>query len=46
MFYLPTTDHCTELMIIYEEALPEDSGIPVKPARDGGVRDDAAPRIA
>jgi hypothetical protein len=47
MFYLPTTDHRTELMIIYGEALPEDSRIPVKPARDGGVRlDDAAPEAA
>jgi hypothetical protein len=44
MFYLPTPDHRTELMIIYGEALPEDSKIPVKPARDEGVRlDDAAP---
>jgi hypothetical protein len=34
-------------MIIYGEALPEDSRILVKPARDGGVRlDDAAPEAA
>ena len=47
MFYLPTTDHRTELMTIYGEALPEDSRIPVKPARDGGVRlDEAAPEAA
>jgi hypothetical protein len=34
-------------MIIYGEAVPEDSRIPIKPARDGGVRlDDAAPEAA
>jgi hypothetical protein len=34
MFYLPTPDRRTELMIIYGEALPEDSAVPV---REGGV---------
>ena len=30
MFHLPTPDHRSELMIIYGEALPEDSKIPVR----------------
>jgi len=30
MFYLPTPDHRTELMIIYGEAVPKDSKIPVR----------------
>lgn len=30
MFHLPTPDHRSELMIIYGEALPEDSTIPVR----------------
>lgn len=34
MFYLPSADHRTELMIIYGEALPKNSSIPV---REGGV---------
>ena len=34
MFHLPTMDRRTELMIIYGEALPDDSAVPV---RDGGV---------
>ena len=34
MFHLPTPDQRTELMIIYGEALPEDSPVPVRP---GGV---------
>jgi hypothetical protein len=34
MFHLPTSDRRTELMIIYGEALPEHSEIPV---RKGGV---------
>jgi hypothetical protein len=33
MFHLPTADHRTELMIIYGEALPEDSAVPVR--KDG-----------
>jgi hypothetical protein len=44
MFHLPTPDHRTELMIIYGEALPEGSPIPV---RDGGVvLDQEAPASA
>ena len=34
MFHLPSADHRTELMIIYGEALPQYSGVPV---RQGGV---------
>jgi hypothetical protein len=34
MFHLPTPDRRTELMIIYGEALPEGSVVPV---REGGV---------
>lgn len=34
MFHLPTSDRRTELMIIYGEALPENSKVPV---REGGV---------
>src|SRR5579862_716153 len=34
MFYLPTRDRRTELMIIYGEALPDDSTVPV---HEGGV---------
>ena len=30
MFHLPTRDHRTELMIIYGEALPEDSKVPLR----------------
>lgn len=44
MFHLPTADRRTELMIIYGEALPEDSKIP---ASDDGVHlDDASPESA
>lgn len=35
MFYLPTMDRRTELMIIYGEALPDDSTVPVS---EGGVQ--------
>jgi hypothetical protein len=35
MFHLPTRDRRTELMIIYGEALPERSAVPV---REGGVQ--------
>ena len=35
MFHLPTPDRRTELMIIYGEALPEGSAVPV---REGGVQ--------
>lgn len=37
MIYLPTSDHRTELMIIYGEAVAENSSIPFKPAKDEGV---------
>lgn len=30
MFHLPTPDHRTELMIIYGEALPEDTRVPLR----------------
>jgi hypothetical protein len=44
MFYLPTPDRRTELMIIYGEALPQESAIPV---RTGGVElDKEAPDAA
>ncbi len=44
MFHLPTPDRRTELMIIYGEALPENSPIPVK---NGGVElDEEAPAVA
>ena len=44
MFHLPTFDRRTELMIIYGEALPEGSDVPV---REGGVvLDDEAPASA
>jgi hypothetical protein len=35
MFYLPTPDRRTELMVIYGEALPDDSKVPM---REGGVQ--------
>lgn len=34
MFHLPSADHRTELMIIYGEALPQDTDVPL---RDGGI---------
>lgn len=44
MFHLPTPDRRTELMIIYGEALPENSTVPV---RNGGVElDSEAPATA
>jgi hypothetical protein len=44
MFYLPTPDRRTELMIIYGEALSQDSRVPVS---DDGVRlDEASPESA
>lgn len=47
MFYLPTPDHRTELMIIYGEALPEDSKVPLNASKDEGVLlDEAAPQVA
>lgn len=45
MFHLPTPDRRTELMIIYGEALPEGSAIPVR--KDGGIElDKEAPNLA
>ena len=44
MFYFPTPDHRTELMIMYGEALTEASNIPVAP--EGITLDTAAPEIA
>jgi hypothetical protein len=35
MFHLPSADHRTELMILYGEALPRASAVPV---RKGGVQ--------
>lgn len=35
MFHLPSADHRTELMIVYGEALPQDTAVPV---RKGGVQ--------
>ena len=47
MFYLPTSDHRTELMIIYGEVLQENSKVPLNTSRDVGVLlDDAAPEAA
>lgn len=47
MVYLPTPNHRTELMIIYGEAVAEDSSIPFKSAKDEGVLlNDAAPQAA
>lgn len=44
LIHLPTADHRTELMIIYGEAVPEDSTIPI---RAEGLRlDDAFPQIS
>lgn len=47
MFFLPTPDHRTELMIIYGEVLREDSKVPLNTSRDTGfLLDDAAPEAA
>lgn len=44
LIHLPTPDHRTELMIIYGEAVPDDSKIPV---RAEGLRlDDAFPEVS
>ena len=34
MFHLPSADHRTELMIVYGEALPQNTAVPI---REGGV---------
>ncbi len=44
MFHLPTFDRRTELMIIYGEALPENSDVPVRAG--GVVLDEQAPAAA
>lgn len=44
MFHLPSPDRRTELMIIYGEALPEHSSVPVR--ADGVQLDDEAPDAA
>ena len=44
MFYLPTADRRTELMIIYGESLPDNSEVPVK--NEGVVLDDVSPDSA
>ncbi|MBZ5679793.1 MAG: hypothetical protein LAO24_06785 [Acidobacteriia bacterium] len=44
MFYLPTADRRTELMIIYGEALGNDSKVPA--SKDGVQLDAAAPDSA
>ena len=44
MFHLPTPDHRTELMIIYGEAVPDDSPIPIR--AEGLPLDNAFPVLA
>jgi len=44
MFHLPTPDHRTELMIIYGEAVPQDSSVPLR--KDGVDLAREAPAIA
>jgi hypothetical protein len=44
MFYLPTLDRRTELMIIYGEALPDDSAVPLR--EDGVPLDKESPDAA
>ena len=44
MFHLPTPDRRSELMIIYGEALPEGSEVPV--GKEGVVLDKDAPEVA
>jgi hypothetical protein len=44
MFHLPTSDRRTELMIIYGEALPDDSKVPV--GEDGVELDKESPEAA
>jgi hypothetical protein len=44
MFYLPTLDRRTELMIIYGEALPDDSAVPLR--KDGVPLDKESPDAA
>jgi hypothetical protein len=44
MFHLPTADHRTELMVIYGEALPQDTTVPVR--ADGAKLDTESPDAA
>jgi hypothetical protein len=44
MFHLPSADHRTELMVIYGEALPQDSTVPVR--ADGAKLDTESPEAA
>jgi hypothetical protein len=44
MFHLPSADHRTELMIIYGEALPQDTAVPVR--KDGVHLDMESPGSA
>lgn len=44
LIHLPTPDHRTELMIIYGEAVPDDSTIPVR--AEGLPLDDAFPEVS
>ena len=44
MFHLPTPDHRTELMIIYGEALPEDSTVPLR--KEGSDVTQESPALA
>jgi hypothetical protein len=44
MFHLPTADHRTELMVIYVEALPQDTAVPVR--ADGAKLDTESPEAA
>lgn len=44
LIHLPTADHRTELMIIYGEAVPEDSSIPIH--AEGLRLDDAFPEVS
>jgi hypothetical protein len=44
MFHLPSADHRTELMIVYGEALPQDTAVPVR--KDGVPLDKESPGAA
>jgi hypothetical protein len=44
MFHLPTADHRTELMVIYGEALPQDTTVPAR--ADGAKLDTESPDSA
>jgi hypothetical protein len=44
MFHLPSADHRTELMIIYGEAVPKNSAVPIR--KEGVALDTEAPDLA